>query len=200
MAKAAANQIDPKFITGQLETTAETANAFKKGLQQTIAQVDKGFKSTMLMFQAAFYLGIALVVAAMIYGMCGGRPLISTVFGGVGSLELLVFFLTKPPLYLQASRSNLAQLQAAYFNWFLDISNWNSLLGALANQGPLQFDQVREISEAVFRSTDQTMSLISQYCGLRAMSGHGLPSAAPGNDGNSKALNKAEITAAPSTQ
>ncbi len=154
----------PEFLQHQMQTTAKTIDAFKDGLQQTISQIDVGFRSTMRMYQIAFYFGIALVITAVIHALMGGSPLIDAAFGTVGTLQLITFFFSNPPLYLQASRADLAQLQAAYFCWFTDIYNWNSYLMLLGQRGEVRFETVKEVSDAVLRSTARTLSLISRHC------------------------------------
>ena len=159
-----AQNVDPQFLKGQLATTAKTIDTFKEGLQKTIAQIDAGFRSTMRMYQIAFYLGIALVITAVVHALSGGPALISAAFGTVGTLQLITFFFSNPPLYLQASRADLAQLQAAYFCWFTDLYNWNSFLMILGQRGDVSFESIKQVSDAVLKSTARTLSLISRHC------------------------------------
>lgn len=155
-----------EFIQHQLKTTSETADSFKTGLRKTIEQIDSGFRSTMLMYKVAFYLGVVLIIVAIYTAVVDGISFLSLAFGGVGVLDLLSFFITKPPQKLQTSRADLAQLQAAFFNWFVDIYNWNSYLSHLTNTNQVEFSKFKEVSDILLANTDKTMSLIEQYCGL----------------------------------
>ena len=70
----------------------------------------------------------------------------------------------KPPQSLQDSRANLCQLQAAYYNWFLDVYNWNSFLIYLQQVGQLSLQNVKEVSETLLQNTAKMMELINKYC------------------------------------
>ncbi|MGD2118198.1 MAG: hypothetical protein PVG66_07560 [Chromatiales bacterium] len=155
-----------QFLHDQQKSTSETADAFKAGLRTTVEQIDKGFRSTMQMYTVAFYLGVLLVLASLYIAIVDGVSLLSVIFGGLGVLDFLGFFFTKPAQNLQGSRADLAQLQAAYYNWFLDVYNWNSYLAHLAQTQQIEFDKVREVSELLMTNTDKTMALIEKYCGL----------------------------------
>ncbi len=88
------------------------------------------------------------------------------VFGGLGIADIIAYFITKPPLDRQRSRANLAQLQAAYFNFFVDVYNWNSHLGHLTQTGQINFKNVKDVSDILIQNTDKTMELIEKYCEL----------------------------------
>jgi len=49
------------FIANQLKSTSEIADAFKAGLKRTVEQIDVGFRSTMMMYMVAFYMGIGFL-------------------------------------------------------------------------------------------------------------------------------------------
>lgn len=159
-------QQSQEFIQQQLNTTTETTESFKSGLRKTIEQIDSGFRSTMLMYKVAFYLGVVLIIVAGYAALIDELSLLSIIFSGVGILDILAFFITKPAQNLQTSRANLAQLQAAFFNWFIDIYNWNSYLMHLNNTNQVEFSKMKEVSDVLLANTGQTMSLIQQYCGL----------------------------------
>jgi len=155
-----------QFLRQQARSTSDTADAFKAGLRTTVEQIDQGFRSTMRMYTVAFYLGVLLVLVALYIAVVDGISLLSIVFGGLGVLDFLGFFFAKPAQNLQGSRANLAQLQAAYYNWFLDVYNWNSYLTHLAQTQQVDFAKVKEVSEQLMSNTDRTMVLMEKYCGL----------------------------------
>lgn len=157
---------DDDFVSEQLRTTGRTADKFKEALQRTLDQIDKGYQSTMIMYQSAFYLGGVLIVAAAVLAVIGVEPLLPAILGGLGMIDFLGFFLTKPPKDLQASRANLAQLQAAYFNWFCDVSNWNSYLKLLGQQNQLSFEEMYRVSDTLLNNTERTLKMVEQYCDL----------------------------------
>lgn len=148
----------------QLESTAATADAFKTALRKTMDQIDEGFQSTMTMSKVAFYLGILLIVASGFFAAFTGKTLISLIFAGLGAADVIGFFVVNPPRDIQRSRANLAQLQAAMYNWFADITNWNTYLGGLMNQPSDPFPRMQEVSKTLLDNTDRMMALIDKYC------------------------------------
>ena len=156
------------FSIDQLETTQKTSNKFKEGLVDSLDQIKHGFKTAMIMYTVAFYVGILLIVASLVFAWFRGGSLLPIAFAGLGVADLIAYFITKPPLDLQKSRANHAQLQTAYYNWFIDLYNWNSILGlgdpAIAVYG--------KVSEKTLRNTERTMKMIEDYCELNS-SGNG---------------------------
>jgi len=140
-----------EYMAAQLRSTGETADAFKTGLRNTIAQIDAGYRSTMFMYRVTFYLGVGLVLTAGYMALTTSERFFPLVFGSVGALDLLGFLIFKPAQQLQASRATLAQLQAAYFNWFIDITNWNSYLGDLGRRNAATFEERQEGVSATSR-------------------------------------------------
>ncbi len=168
MAASSANRGGPQGhpMPDQLRSTNQTADRFKEALQKTLAQIDEGFRSTMLMYKVAFYLGVGLLIAAAALAAFTDKSLLAGIFAGLGTADILTFFLKQPPAKLQSSRAQLAQLQAAYFNWFIDLYNWNSYLLHLNGTNQMSFDNVNAISIAVFRSTEKTLDMVEKYVSL----------------------------------
>jgi hypothetical protein len=148
------------FMTDQLETTRLTSNSFKSGLVDSLVQIKQGFKSAMIMYTVAFYAGIGMILAAFVFAWFRGESLLPVAFAGLGVADLIAYFITKPPLDLQKSRANLAQLQTAYYNWFIDLFNWNSV----ASGGDAMIGQYKKVSEMTLRNTERTMKMIEDYC------------------------------------
>lgn len=141
-------------------TTRVTSDTFKEGLQQTINQINKGFQWTMYMYLSVFIVGIALLSISTYIALTTDKEIASAVFGGMGMASILSFFFSKTPLELQRSRGELAQLQAALFNWFIDLTNWNSFLLHHKN---INFDELKKASDEQMKRTEQTVQLISEH-------------------------------------
>jgi hypothetical protein len=160
-----ANQIEYRaMLDRQLKTTFETADAFKTGLKKTVEQIEQGFKSTMRMYEVAFYLGAGVIAAAIVMAFVSKTALLPIVFGSLGVADILAYFITKPPQDLQFSRARLAQLQAAFFNWFVDYTNWNGILQKLINERGVKVEDLKEVSGILMSNTEKTMQLIDTYC------------------------------------
>ena len=152
------------FIANQLKSTSEIADAFKAGLKRTVDQIDVGFRSTMMMYMVAFYMGIGLIVSSIAFAVVMDKTLLPIIFGVFGVVDVVGFFVKKPSQRLQGSRADLAQLQAVYFNWFVDVYNWNSYLSMLGQTKDLDYEKVKQISSTLLENTDKTMSLVKKYC------------------------------------
>lgn len=154
------------LVKHQKWTTVETIDSFKTGLQNTVKQIDSGFRRTMVMYQVAFYLGIILIGLAVYAAVALETPLLSLAFGGLGVVDFLAFFIKRPVQHLQTSRAELAQLQAAFFNWFSDSLNWNRYLAKLEGTDGFKFPEFKKVSNVLLANTQKTMKLIEDYCGL----------------------------------
>lgn len=154
------------FLLNQRNTTGETANTFKEGLRKTVKQIDSGFRITAVMYQVSFYLGIVLILSSVAFAFLGKGSLLPIVFAGFGVADVVTFFITNPPLQLQRSRADLAQLQLAFYNWFNDHFNWNASMApmnTLTNPNEM-YECMKKYSDAQLESVNRTMKLIETYC------------------------------------
>ncbi len=149
-----------------IETTLQTSKEFQSALTDTVKQIEGGYRAVMTMYEVAFYLGIALILFSIFFAVWKGEVLLSLVFGGLGITDVIAYFITKPPLELQDSRANLAQLQATYFNWFNDMYNWNSYLGYLSKSQYVRYQDLKDISMTMLENTEKTLNLIDDHCKL----------------------------------
>jgi hypothetical protein len=163
MSKEAASDAT-KLFEDQLKATLDTASELKLGLVDVTKQIQSGYRYVMIMYNVAFYLGVALIISAIPFAIWRGESLLPIVFGGLGMADVITYFITKPPQGLQNSRANLTQLQAAYFNWFIDNYNWNSFLIYLQFTNQLTIDNVKKVSEVCLHNTAEMMKLIDKYC------------------------------------
>jgi len=149
-----------------LKETFDVITRMKDGLKATVTQIDEAFQSTMLMYQVSFYLGVALVVAAIGFAMVTKGSLLPMVLGGLGTADILTFFFTKPPERLQSSRASLAQLQIALLNWFNDVINQNSYLAQLNQRDALDMNTFEHLSDVQMEHTERIMRVLQTYCKL----------------------------------
>lgn len=163
-AGASQQQSLAKKLEAQVHGTLAVATEMKTGLKRTLEQIDHAFRATMLMYQITFYLGVLLIVAAVVAAFSFREPLLPSVFGALGIIDILTFFLTKPQERLQSSRANLAQIQAALYNWFIDSINLNTLMATLQQEGKV--DQTPAISETLMAHTEKTLEMLQKYCKL----------------------------------
>ncbi|MGA9670211.1 MAG: hypothetical protein WBQ94_13445 [Terracidiphilus sp.] len=142
-----------KAFQEQHDTTLQTADSFKSGLRDTVKQIERGFRSTMMMYTVAFYLGVGMILAAVAMAFVQQKSLLPIVFGGLGIADVIAYFITKPPQDLQFSRARLAQLQAAFFNWFIDYTNWNGVLMTWTQNGRADFQSLKAVSAILMEHT-----------------------------------------------
>jgi hypothetical protein len=163
-AGAAQQNVMGQKMQEQFFGTLEVAKEMKEGLKRTLEQIDSAYRSTMLMYQISFYMGVLLVVAAVVVAFMDREPLLSSVFGALGMIDLLAFFLLKPQERLQSSRASLAQIQAALYNWFIDSVNLNTMMTKYDQLGDL--NSVAGVSESLMNHTDKTLEMLQKYCKL----------------------------------
>jgi hypothetical protein len=148
-----------------LYETMAVMSTMKDGLGKTIHQIDSAFSQTMWMYAISFYLGVALIIAAIVSALYG-KQLLPMVLGGLGTANTLAFFFTKPPERLQSSRASLAQLQCALLNWFNDFFNQNALMSQLSSGAKLDLAPYKALSETLMNHTEDMMSMLQKYCKL----------------------------------
>lgn len=164
MAGSATQALTAKELEKQQKGTLDVATEMKQGLKRTLDQIDKAYRSTMLMYQISFYLGVVLIIVAVGVALMGRDALLPAVFGGLGMADILAFFLLKPQERLQASRASLAQVQTALYNWYIDSVNLNTLMSQHHMNGDLP--SAAALSETLFSHTDKTLEMLQKYCKL----------------------------------
>lgn len=153
----------------QAQKTDDMNDSYRNGIIQTNRQIIKGFSSTMLMYQVSFYLGVVLIIAALFFALFLKSSLFSILFGSIGAMDLLTFFIAKPPQSLQESRSEQAKLNAAFYSWFLDLYNWNSFYVQFTSKGQaIDFATMKEVSELQIKNTAKLMEIINQRISANA--------------------------------
>ncbi|MGD1889104.1 MAG: hypothetical protein ACFB15_00615, partial [Cyclobacteriaceae bacterium] len=97
------------FSTKNVENTYDTIISIKTSLQDVVKDARRAYNYTMLMYIAAFVIGIGLIATSIVFA-AQDKTILAIAFGAVGFIDLVTTFFFKPPLELQNSRSNLAQL------------------------------------------------------------------------------------------
>ena len=65
-------------------------NTYREGLMASVNQTIAGYKKTMTMYQVSFYLGVLLIVAALLFAVFTKSSLFSILFGSIGAIDLRV--------------------------------------------------------------------------------------------------------------
>ncbi|MFZ3169960.1 MAG: hypothetical protein WA130_20295 [Candidatus Methanoperedens sp.] len=141
----------------------------QKGLVCVVKQIDKGYERVMTMYTIAFYLGIFMVLVSVFASLALRSDASVLILGGLGMADIIASLVFQPAQSLQNSRSDLAQLQAAFFNWINDVHNWDAYLRLLheeanSNKHPPAFDNLREVSNMLVHNTERMMKLVENYC------------------------------------
>lgn len=146
------------------ENTLETMTGIKDSLKNVVQGATKAYNYVMNMYIAAFILGIGLVVTS-IYFAAQDKPILAIAFGAVGFIDLVTTFFFKPPIEIQNSRSNLAQLMIIITNWFAELINMNSYLQQKGET--ISLEEMKEVSSILNDSTKKMVDLIEKYSEVR---------------------------------
>lgn len=141
--------------------TYDTMDSLKESLQDVIKDAKSAYQYVLLMYLFAFYLGVALIVTSIIFA-AQDKVFFSMAFGAIGLIDIVTHFIYKPPLDLQSSRANLAQLMVILTNWFSDVMNLNTFMGQQGKK--LTLDQLKELSDKQNANTEKMLGLIERYC------------------------------------
>lgn len=79
------------------------------------------------MFGLTFALGFGLLVVAVYFGV-QGREVLSIAFGTLGARSIIGILVSDPPLKIQDSRGNYAQLTIGVLAWFSDLVDKSAIL------------------------------------------------------------------------
>ena len=157
-----------KKIQAGEDGTRSVALTISKTLENTLMQIQDAFRWTMIMYSVSFYLSVGLVLAAVAIAFMSREPILPSIFGTLGTANILLFLLTRPQESLQSSRASLAQLQAALYTWFMNTTNLFSSV-ELTAQGQPEKIQIRSVAECVMTQTAKTLEMLQKYCKLTQM-------------------------------
>jgi|SRR6185437_6334817 len=148
-------------ITRETAAFKDVIDSYQQSVSKTNRETVKGFSNTMLMFQVSFYSGIALMIAAVVFAVFLKSSLFSIVFGSIGTLELLTFFIANPPLRLQESRVEHTKLNAVFYSWYVDLYNWNAYFRQFNKGQIIPFEIMKQVSDAQIENTRKLMDIIT---------------------------------------
>ena len=146
---------------------ADMALTLRQSVLNVVEQIETGFKKVMQMYVIAFYVGITLLAVGVISGLVLRENMLALVFGGLGTGDIVGYFVYKPAEDLQKSRGNLAQLEMAFINWIGDAHNWSEVFRQTFNQaksGEELIGNTSKISTAMLANVKDTMKAIDDYC------------------------------------
>jgi hypothetical protein len=165
---AAAGTVGARPQTTGVDPSIALRDGFQAGLLGVVRQIDTGYQITMWMYTAAFALGMLMMLAALVGAFI--RPGKTNLYlAGLGAADVITFLIFKPAQDLQASRGNLAQLQAAFFAWINDVHNWNRYLDSIERESGKNappFDKAKEVSEIMVHNTERMVRLVGEYSKL----------------------------------
>ena len=146
------------------KNTIDTMINLKNSLTDTIENAKRAYTYVLWMYIATFLLGIALIVVAIVFA-AQDKMILAAAFGAVGLIDLLSYVIFKPPMEIQNSRSNLAQLTIIITNWFADLMNLNTYMNQ--NIDGLDFEGMKKISDKQNDNTAKMIELIEKYGEIR---------------------------------
>jgi len=162
----------------EMQEHYDVVSELRNGLNKTIRQMLEGYQKTMVMYTVSFYIGVFLILIAVIIGIIDGTSIISIAFAGFGTVDIVTHFISNPPLKLQKSRADLAQLQAAYFTWYQDYRHWASYLTdeyymrykaglvnpELAQKASADYKKtLQKVSDVMLENTKRILAVIEEF-------------------------------------
>lgn len=107
--------------------TFDVIEDLKKSLMHTLKESKNSQGITKFMFALTFLLGFGLIGFAIYFGI-QGKNILAITFGSFGMLSIITLLIQDPPLKLQDSRSNYAQLTIGMLAWFNDFVDKGSMI------------------------------------------------------------------------
>ena len=124
----------------------------------TIDDMRTSFKLTLRLSQVLFYSGLAMVAAAFVYALVGGKETITLLFGVGGLVSVLLSSLVLSPLNrVQDAAGDLVQLQMAYLAYYKQLY----LLGGGAD--PLPKADAIEFAREIDRAAISLISSVQNH-------------------------------------
>jgi hypothetical protein len=129
-------------------------------VERSIRSMKSAFQVQIVMHNVMFYLGVSLIVTAVVCAF-QGNSLASLVIGGIGIFDLAIFLIKKPVEGLHESVGNLLQLRAAYNAFFAQLDQWQLYFENLS--GAQFLETKHQITNLMQHSTENTVQLIHDY-------------------------------------
>lgn len=139
--------------------TMELVAKLKKSLISNATGTLSAFNRVILFYSIAFFLGIAMMVAAVIFGAMG-KTVLSVAFGTIGLIDIVTYFVKLPANKIQESRSNLSQLQVVLLVWLKDLINNEVLSSKLINTSSPSIKDYKDLADINIENTGKLLRMI----------------------------------------
>jgi hypothetical protein len=186
-------KLSPDLITTQeeeMEAYYAVLKNLREGINKTIEQTIEGYGRTMMMYTVTFYTGILLILTSIIFAFVNlvsqngslstNGSLLTIVFAGLGTADIISCFILNPPATLQESRADLVQLQASFYVWYQDLRFWTGYSLAeywfryrsglkndnpeLASKASNDYREVqKEVSNIMISNTKKILAMIQHF-------------------------------------
>ena len=139
--------------------TMELVAELKESLISNATGTLSAFNRVILFYSIAFFLGIAMLVAAVVFGAMG-KTVLAVAFGTIGLIDIVTYFVKLPANKIQESRSNLSQLQVVLLVWLKDLINNEVLSGKLINTSSPSIKDYKDLADINIENTGKLLSMI----------------------------------------
>lgn len=127
-------------------------------LNRSIEDGRIAFRYYILLYNAAFAVGLILLLLAGIAGLFLQREFASFVFGGIGILIIAGIFFMKPNEEIQRSLSNILQAQAVFVDYSNQLPFW-----APYAKDVTSMEEKRQASQSLHDATTFALKAIQDY-------------------------------------
>lgn len=125
-----------------LEDTFSLIHELKESLKNSLVKSKNVQNLITWMFSLTFILGFILIAFAIYFG-AAGEEFLATAFGAFGMASIVTLLVKDPPLKMQDSRSNYAQLSLGIIAWMNDFID----KGAMAQQNAIINNRIQDNPE-----------------------------------------------------
>lgn len=148
----------------QLHESQKIVDEMKCAMLATLRAARRGYATAMLMYELIFGLGVALIIAALGFGLVQGGSTLTILLTSAGTVNLLTFLVRDPPRLLQENRAQLTKLMAAHFSWWTDNTSLNLWLYGNVSDTKSRprrtIDDMLKVSEAVTKNACAFMEIV----------------------------------------
>ena len=154
-------------LDAQVKRMIDLGQYTVKILKDTLDNATYTYRMITRMSTIMFATGIGLFIFAAIYGAVSEEKIYSLVFGGLGALSFVAFFILSPIDKAQIALSNLVQVEVIFMNYFEQITFWENF--ALTPKGtPPAPDapdlaNIEKASAMLQERSQQTVLLLEEY-------------------------------------
>lgn len=94
-------------VKSSLKEIMAGVEKIKADFSSSIAFSQRSFKYVMVMYIVAFYLGIGLIITAVVFATLD-KTILAIAFGTIGLADIIIYFFKEPPNRIQESRATLS--------------------------------------------------------------------------------------------